>query len=219
MESRKIHLVIGHAPNPFLHMWNIGVSHPGGSDGKESTCNAGDLGLILGSGRSPEEGNGYPLQSSCLEDSMDRGAWQATVHSVSKGLTWLSDWRFHLNSAEMMLSLFWFPSWGSHTASLSIHSYFVFIVMEKYNSTCFSFFSTQTETPLFHTEHGWSCSAPQRRHSGGEGVVFAHVMILSFARVQGPVRHCWESSRWNHICENPRRKACCEEVVTVMRCA
>ena len=152
---------------------------------------------------------------------MDRGAWQATVHGVSKGLTWLSNWRFnfHLNSAKMILSLFWFPSGGSHTASLSIHSYFVFIVMEKYNSTCFSLFTTQTETPLFRTEHGWSCSTPQRRHSGGEGLVFAHVMILSFACVQRPVRHCWESSRWNHICENPRRKACCEEVVMVIRCA
>ena len=45
---------------------------PGGSDSKESACNIGDLGLILGSGRSPGEGNGYPLQDSCLENSMDR---------------------------------------------------------------------------------------------------------------------------------------------------
>ena len=84
MESRKIHLVIGHAPNPFLHMWNIGVSHPGGSDGKESTCNAGDLGLILGSGRSPGEGNGNPLQYSCLGNPTHRGAWQATVYGVAE---------------------------------------------------------------------------------------------------------------------------------------
>ena len=48
---------------------------PGSSSGKESACNAGDLGLILGSGRSLGERNGYPLQYSCLEDSMDRGAW------------------------------------------------------------------------------------------------------------------------------------------------
>ena len=47
---------------------------PGGSDGKESACNSGDLGLISGLGRSPGEGNGYPLQYSCLENSMDRGA-------------------------------------------------------------------------------------------------------------------------------------------------
>ena len=51
---------------------------PGGSVSKASACNAGDLGLIPGLGRSPGEGNGYPLQCSCLENSMDRGAWWAT---------------------------------------------------------------------------------------------------------------------------------------------
>ena len=50
---------------------------PSVSDGKESACNAGDPGLIPGSGRSPGEGNGYPLQYFCLENSMDRRAWQA----------------------------------------------------------------------------------------------------------------------------------------------
>ena len=52
--------------------------------GKESACNAGDPSLIPGSGRSPGEGNGYPLQYSCLENPMDRGAWRATVHGVAK---------------------------------------------------------------------------------------------------------------------------------------
>ena len=51
----------------------------GGSDGKMSICNARDLGLVAGLGRSPGEGNGNPLQYSCLENSMDRGAWWATV--------------------------------------------------------------------------------------------------------------------------------------------
>ena len=60
---------------------------PHGSDNKESTYNAGDLGLIPGLGRSPGEGNGSPLQYSCLENSMHRGAWQATVHGVTKGQT------------------------------------------------------------------------------------------------------------------------------------
>ena len=50
------------------------IGFPGGSDGKEAACNVGDPGLILGLGRSPREGNGYPLQYSCLEKSMDRGA-------------------------------------------------------------------------------------------------------------------------------------------------
>ena len=60
-------------------------SFPGGSDGKESACHAGDPGLIPGLGRSPGEWNGYPLQYSCLENPMDRGAWQATVHGVVVG--------------------------------------------------------------------------------------------------------------------------------------
>ena len=64
---------------------NMGV--PGGSDGKESACNAGDEGLIPGSGRTPGVGNGNPLQYFCLENSMDRGAWQATDHGVAKSQT------------------------------------------------------------------------------------------------------------------------------------
>ena len=54
--------------------------------GKESACNAGDVGSIPGLGRSPGEGNGNSLQCSCLENPMDRGAWQATVHGVTKEL-------------------------------------------------------------------------------------------------------------------------------------
>ena len=56
---------------------------PGDSDGEESARNVGDPGSTAGSGRSPGEGNGYPLQYSCLENSMSRGAWQATVHGVT----------------------------------------------------------------------------------------------------------------------------------------
>ena len=53
------------------------LGFPGGSVGRESTCNVGDLGSIPGLGRSPGEGNGNPVQYSCLGNSMDRGAWQA----------------------------------------------------------------------------------------------------------------------------------------------
>ena len=60
------------------------MGFPGGSDGKESVCNAGDLGSIPGLGRSPGEGNGNPLQYSCQEKSMDRGARQATVHGLAR---------------------------------------------------------------------------------------------------------------------------------------
>ena len=66
------------------------MGFPGGLDGKESACNP-DLGLIPGLGKSPREGNGNPLQCSCLEISMDRGAWKATVHEVAKSQTWLSN--------------------------------------------------------------------------------------------------------------------------------
>ena len=60
------------------------MGFPGGSDGKESACSVGDPGSISGSGRSPGKGNGNPLQYSCLENSMNRGALQATVHGVEK---------------------------------------------------------------------------------------------------------------------------------------
>ena len=80
------------------HKWDLHLEDldlPGGSDGKESACHAGDSGSILGSGRSPGEGNSYPLQYSCLENSMDRGAWWAVVHGVTKSGTQLSHWHFH----------------------------------------------------------------------------------------------------------------------------
>ena len=82
--------------------WDIGlyiytllcVRLPCSSNGKESACNAGDLGLIPGSGRSPGEGKGNPLWYSCLENPMDREAWWATVHGVTKSLTQLSYFTF-----------------------------------------------------------------------------------------------------------------------------
>ena len=62
------------------------MGFPGSSDGKESPCNVGDLGLSPGLGRSPGEGKSYPLQHSCLQNSVDRGAWQAgnTVPGVGR---------------------------------------------------------------------------------------------------------------------------------------
>ena len=69
------------------------MGFPGGSEVKASACNVGDLGSIPGSGRSPGEGNGNPLQHSCLENHMD-GAWWATVHGVAKSQTQLSDFTF-----------------------------------------------------------------------------------------------------------------------------
>ena len=75
-QKERIHIII-------TFLWGF----PGGSDGKESACNAGDQNSVPGWGRSPEGGNGNPLQYSCLENSMDRGAWWATVHGVTKSWT------------------------------------------------------------------------------------------------------------------------------------
>ena len=79
--------------------WAFTCCFPRGSAGKESACNAGHLGLIPGSGRSPGEGKGYPLQCPGLENSMD-----PTVHGVTKCPTWLSDFHFHFEGST--------PNWG-----------------------------------------------------------------------------------------------------------
>ena len=72
---------------PSLIHWNLPFCFPRSSDSKASACNAGDMGSIPGSGRSPGEGHGNPLQYSCLENPMDKGAWQATVHGVPRSQT------------------------------------------------------------------------------------------------------------------------------------
>ena len=80
-----------------LHLSIEFQGFPGGSVDKESACNAGDLGLISESGRSPGEGNGNQLQYSCLGNPMDRGAWWATVHGVTELETteWLNHHHHH----------------------------------------------------------------------------------------------------------------------------
>ena len=96
-------------------------------DGKESACSAGDLGSIPGSGRSPAEGNGYPLQYFCLENSMDRGAWWATVPRVTQSQIWLSDQHLHFhftfthmtNSHVQLFATLWTVA---HQAPLSMGS-------------------------------------------------------------------------------------------------
>ena len=69
------------------HRLGYNLGFPGGSEDKESACNAGDLGSIPGLERSHIEGNGNSLQCSCLENPMDRGAWKATVHGITKNRT------------------------------------------------------------------------------------------------------------------------------------
>ena len=77
---------------------------PCSSDSKEFAHNVGDLGSVPGSGRSPGEGNGNPLQYSCLENPMDRGAWWATVHGIAEGQTGLSDQ--HLLTYQYIKSIY-----------------------------------------------------------------------------------------------------------------
>ena len=87
----------------MLNCGKVNMGFPGGSEVKASACNVGDLGPIPGSGRSPGEGNGNPLQYSCLGNPMDRGAWWATVHGVAKSRTRLSDFTFTLKYMETLI--------------------------------------------------------------------------------------------------------------------
>ena len=110
------------------------LSFPGSSVGKESSWNAGDLSSLPGSGRSPEEGKGYSLQDSCLENSMDRGSWQATVHGVAESDTteWLTQQQHGQCRKKLELLVSSATSWmlpkGSdyhwkrHRLALSLHS-------------------------------------------------------------------------------------------------
>ena len=91
------------------------MGFPGGSDCNESACNVGDQGLISGLGISLGEGNGNPLQYSCLENPMDRAAWQATVHGITKNwsqLKWLSTDACMLCTHKQLYQMTVFRYWG-----------------------------------------------------------------------------------------------------------
>ena len=110
-------------------------SFPGGSEGKESACNVGGPGSIPGSGRDPVEGHGNPLQDSGLENPMDRGAWQATVHGVAKSRAQLSDYTF----------TFFF---NKHSSQVGLSNYFLLRTHIPYN--CLSL-SNGTNAGLYYT--------------------------------------------------------------------
>ena len=96
-------MILGLVEKHLMMYVNIFLGFPSSTDGKESACNAGDSGSIPGWGRSPGEWNGNPLQYSCLENSVDRGAWWATVHGVAKSQ---HDWatnRFHFHICKDLL--------------------------------------------------------------------------------------------------------------------
>ena len=89
---------------PCCLTWNKTMGFPGGSEVKASASNTGDLGSIPGSGRSLGEGNGNPLQYSCLQNPMDGEAWSATVHGVAKSYTGLSDFTITTSEGEYLQS-------------------------------------------------------------------------------------------------------------------
>ena len=88
-----------HSFSTIIILSNVLRGFPGGSDGKESACNVGDPSSNPGLGRSPGEGNGNPLQYSCLENPKDKEAWQATVHGVAKKSDTTKRWTFHFISS------------------------------------------------------------------------------------------------------------------------
>ena len=102
------------------------LGFPGGSEVKASAWNAGDLGLILGSGRSPGEGNGTPLQYSCLENPVEGGAWWATVHGVAKIRTRMSDFTFTFKARV---------GWSGRDRRMTAIG-FIFEVMEMFYIDC-----------------------------------------------------------------------------------
>ena len=86
----------------FMFFVFLTMRHALEAQWKEFACNAGDTGSIPGSGRPSGEGNGNLLQYSCLENPMDRGAWQVAVYGVTKSLTWLSDWACKHKACEVL---------------------------------------------------------------------------------------------------------------------
>ena len=117
--------------------------------GKESTCNAGDLGSIPGSGRSPGEGNGNPLQYSCLENPMDRGAWRAADHRVAKSQTLLSIHALRLTHAPILHIQSHFVSPSIHWWTLELLFLLAIVIplrtwVHRYLSPYFQFFGVHT---------------------------------------------------------------------------
>ena len=90
-KSSQAHSLARNGNQSFELLLYLKMGFPGNSDYKESVCNARDLDLIPGMGRSPGEGNGNPLQYSCLENHMDRGVWRTTVHGAAESQTRLSN--------------------------------------------------------------------------------------------------------------------------------
>ena len=135
--SENLHLCI--YENNGMSLLVLGF--PDGLDDKDSACNAGDPSSIPGLGRFPGEGNGYPIQYSCLDNSMDRRAWKATVHGGCKCKTWLHYW-IPLN----ILVLFW--------SLKSVHEN-IYISSKNFtaNNYLIDVFSQMIHKPYLHYEN------------------------------------------------------------------
>ena len=110
----------------FLSDLFVSWDFPSGSDSKASAYNVGDLGSIPGSGRSPGEGNGSPLQYSCLENPMDRGTWWATVHGVAQSQTQLSDFTFVYGVRHKIYHCYHFKCTIQYIHSAAHHYHYAF---------------------------------------------------------------------------------------------
>ena len=128
-------------------MWRYlpSVRLPQWLSGKESTCNTEDPGSIPSSGRSPGEGNGNPLQYSCLENPMDRGAWRATVHGVTKSRTWLKQLSTHV--FPLYLFGYFFPSYIEKGRLPKL----IGVILWPYSITTSDFLNAYSKVDSFHT--------------------------------------------------------------------
>ena len=133
---------------------------PGGSEVKASACNVGDLGSIPGLGRPPGEGNGNPLQYSCLENPIDGGAWWAIAHGVAKSWTWLSDLTFAfflLHCRQIPYQLSYQESPDLNVGAFNIVPAASEVVLTSFNflffPLCFIYFHHST----FHLTYPLSC--------------------------------------------------------------
>ena len=144
-------------------------SYTAGSDGEESACDAGDPGSITGSGRSPGEGNGNLLWYSCLENSIDRGAWWATVHGIAESQTRLSDSHHTQFSCEVGQSLDPVPPARGVLSS----------------ARCVLIVKPQSQTQALVTH------AP--KHGATKDVLFTSLRISAFNNLKDRTQTGWES--------------------------
>ena len=140
---------------------------PGGSDGKESACNAVDLGSIPGLGRSPGEGNGCPLQYSCSENSMNRGAWRATVHGVAKSRTRLS---LHAYHDIELLNYVTLDNLPHHSVSISSH-----LKWDKQHLQC------KVTGKIDLPDNGWPLSSSKKSSQLMQGSESRHNLFFAYS--------------------------------------